>query len=296
MDIQAYFEEWSCLPGDTVRMAISTPHPTVSASFARLLSGPGKGENEAGRFTELNSILDRTIAVSPKSTIVGSYAELPLPQGIGSGPVSVHCWIFPTLAHQKLPQAVWSLDRLCLFIREGVLQLVCDSVTIASLAGALVSGHWYSVVASVGNGKAVIDLRRLDGKINAHRRVETEIGADISGAATLMLATSGLDAAGSPRCCYNGKVDSPSIYEGLLSAGDIGALHDGRESAVRPWASWELGKDFASSNISPAGTNGKSGRLVNGAERGCHRPQLGWPQRLVHGSAGTVLRLAVPRR
>ncbi|MGE0282007.1 MAG: N,N-dimethylformamidase beta subunit family domain-containing protein [Rhizobiaceae bacterium] len=268
MDIQAYFEEWSRSPGDVVRMAIGTSHPTVHASFVRLQSGPGKGENNAGLFVKLSSILDKAVAVSPKSTIIGSYAELPLPQAVDSNVVSVHCWVFPTAAQRQSDQVIWSLGDLSLFIQEAALHLRSGSTLLASLPGAIVSGHWYSVVASVGNGKATLDIRRLDGKVKARRRAEAEMAVGASGASTLMLATSGVDEAGSPRCCYNGKIDTPSLYLAPLSDKDIATLHEGRACATQPWACWELDKDFASAVISPRGLKGKAGRIVNGAERG----------------------------
>lgn len=40
MDVQAYFEEWSRLPGETVRMAISTKHKSVRATLERITRGP----------------------------------------------------------------------------------------------------------------------------------------------------------------------------------------------------------------------------------------------------------------
>ena len=35
LDTQAYFEEWSRKPGETVRMAISSAHNSVHATFER---------------------------------------------------------------------------------------------------------------------------------------------------------------------------------------------------------------------------------------------------------------------
>lgn len=40
MDVQAYFEEWSRLPGETIRMAISTKHKSVRATLERITRGP----------------------------------------------------------------------------------------------------------------------------------------------------------------------------------------------------------------------------------------------------------------
>ena len=46
MDVQAYFEEWSRLPGETVRMAISTKHKSVRATLERITRGPTKEDSD----------------------------------------------------------------------------------------------------------------------------------------------------------------------------------------------------------------------------------------------------------
>ena len=106
MDIQAYFEEWSCEPGDVVRLAISTPHATVRASLVRLVSGPGRDEAIEGKVVDFSSVLDRTVSGGVQSTVVGSHAEFPLPSPIKDTAISVHCWAWPTVpercaAHSK---------------------------------------------------------------------------------------------------------------------------------------------------------------------------------------------------
>jgi N,N-dimethylformamidase len=45
MDVQAYFEEWSRLPGETVRMAISTRHKSVRATLERITRGPSNEDS-----------------------------------------------------------------------------------------------------------------------------------------------------------------------------------------------------------------------------------------------------------
>lgn len=268
MDIQAYFEEWSRSPGDVVRMAISTPHPTVHASFARLQSGPGKGENDAGRFTTLGDVLSRTVSVGPKHTIVGSYAELPLPHALEAGTLSLHCWAFPTVPHRQARQVVWSLGELSLTIEAGALSLRSGGTSLVSLDDAMEPAHWYSVLAVFAGEQINLEVKRLDGKVNSHRTATTKGSASASGANVLLLATSGPDSSGSPRDCYNGKIDSPTLYLDRLSSEDIANLHEGRACTSRPWASWNLEENFASDAIASNASAGTFGHIYNGAERG----------------------------
>ena len=197
MDIQAYFEEWSRQPGDVVRLAISTPHQAVRASLVRLVSGPGQTDTVEGRVVDLSSVLDRTVPGRLQSTIIGSYAVLPLPAPIKDGAISIHCWAWPTVPERETPQTIWSLGDMALVIGSGAVSLRVKDQTLASITGAIVARHWYSLLVTLGNGEASIELKRLDGKVGAHRIIAVATGATVT-SDTLMLATSGLGPAGSP--------------------------------------------------------------------------------------------------
>lgn len=266
MQIKAYFEEWSRQPGETVRMAVSAPGKMVRARFMRLVSGPGKGELDAGVVTDMPQVLDRSFAITPKTTAVGSHAVLPLPQPVEADTLAVHCWIFPT-ATGAAAQTVWALGKLSLAIRNGAIGLERSGRTIASIPDAIKPGHWYSVAAILADGQASLDLKRMDAKINARRHVSAAGGGVAVTASTLVLASSGVDETGSPRNAYDGKIDSPTIHLRRLGEADLLAAHDGR-AITSPWASWLIGQDFASSSVAPAWAGGKPGRIHNGGERG----------------------------
>jgi len=266
VEIQAYFEEWSRLPGDRVRMAVSAMDLAVHARFMRLVSGPGKGELEAGFVVDMPEVLDQSFAVTPKQTVVGSHAQLALPKPVDSKVLTVHCWIFPTAATSTDTQTIWALGELALKIRDGGLQLVSGSQVIATLASVIQPGHWYSVAATLSDGEAVLDLRRLDAKINAHHRNAAPCDVTPPADATLMLAASSTDHSGSPVDGYDGKIDSPTLHLRALNSSEVATLHRGRP-VPNAWASWLLGQDFASSSIAPAWAGGKPGKLHNGGER-----------------------------
>src|SRR6266851_2429809 len=211
MEIQAYFEEWSRRPGDTVRLAISTPHASIHASLVRLISGPGKGDNIEGRVADLSSVLDTTVAGRIQATMVGSYAELSLPAAIAGRLLSVHCWVWPTVPERATPQAVWSLGDIALVTASGGLELRSKTNVLASIPNAMVGKHWYSILVTIGDGELSIDLKRLDGKVNSHRPVRTTTAMTIS-SETLVLAASGVGPSGSPLLPFNGKIDSPALY------------------------------------------------------------------------------------
>src|SRR5229473_882515 len=266
MEIQAYFEEWSRRPGDTVRLAISTPHASIHASLVRLTSGPGQGDSIEGRVTDFSSVLDTTVPGRIQATMVGSYAELSLPAATGRL-VSVHCWVWPTVPERAAPQAVWSLGDIALVTASGGIELRSKTNVVAFIPNAVVGKHWYSILVTIGDGELSIDLKRLDGKVSSHHTVRTTTTMTTS-SETLILAASGVGPSGSPLLPFNGKIDSPTLYLEKPTADAIAAWHAGNVPKATAWAAWKLGEDFAAETILPTFKDSPPGRLVNGVERG----------------------------
>src|SRR6266852_3636283 len=266
MEIQAYFEEWSRRPGDTVRLAISTPHASIHASLVRLTSGPGQGDSIEGRVTDFSSVLDTTVPGRIQATMVGSYAELSLPAATGRL-VSVHCWVWPTVPERAAPQAVWSLGDIALVTASGGIELRSKTNVVAFIPNAVVGKHWYSILVTIGDGELSIDLKRLDGKVSSHHTVRTTTTMTTS-SETLILAASGVGPSGSPLLPFNGKIDSPTLYLEKPNADTIAAWHAGNVQQAAAWAAWKLGEDFAAETISTTLKDVPPGRLVNGVERG----------------------------
>jgi N,N-dimethylformamidase len=128
---------------------------------------------------DFSSVLDRTVPGSLQSTMIGSYAEFPLPNPIKDGAVSLHCWVWPTVPEREAPQTVWSLGNIALVIVSGGLALRANDQTLATIADTMVAKHWYSILVTLGIGEASIDLKRLDGKVSAHRTIAVETGATV---------------------------------------------------------------------------------------------------------------------
>jgi N,N-dimethylformamidase len=265
MDIQAYFEEWSLRPGDTARLAISTPHASVRARLVRLLSGPGQAPAGEGRTSDHSDILDATVPGRLQPTVVGSYAVLPLPSRLEQA-ASVHCWIWPTAPERPGAQTVWSLGDVALVIRAGAIEVQTKGAKLVGVDGPIIGKRWYSVTVTLDGRIALLDLMRLDGKIDALKTASAPARAIIA-ADALTLAAADVSPTGSPIGAFNGKIDSPTIFLGSAPEQRLAAWREGKFTAEAPWASWKLDKDFASEVAAPTLT-GADRRLVNGVERG----------------------------
>jgi hypothetical protein len=98
MDVQAYFEEWSRLPGETVRMAISSRHESVRATLERITRGPTK-EDTDGAFRSFGVPIpgvDITVPGVEQPTAIGSCAELPLGGAFGPS-FALHFWFYSSV-------------------------------------------------------------------------------------------------------------------------------------------------------------------------------------------------------
>ncbi|WP_158810771.1 N,N-dimethylformamidase beta subunit family domain-containing protein [Beijerinckia sp. L45] len=263
MNIQAYFEEWSRAPGETVRMAVSTAHRQVHATLVRLLSGPARDGQSVGRTRACPDVLDKNFAGRLQTTAVGSYATLPVPAA-PTGATTIHCWIWPTLPKHATPQAVWSVGRLALVIADGTLQLRDGATTLVGLAKPVITRTWSAVTVTLDGTDATLTLAIVD-KRPRHTAITAPCSLVVS-SQTFMLAASGVAATG-PIAAFNGKIDSPALYVGPFTPADIDAVGRGLAPSTSPWAAWELAADYASETIASL-TGAAPGHLFNGVERG----------------------------
>lgn len=267
MDILAYFEDWSRQPGEVVRLAVSTRKESVRAVFERIASGPGSAAERKVETEERADILDTTFPGRWQDTVVGSHGVLPLslPGKRATNAISVHCWIWPSLADSSKPQTVWSLDNgLHLTIEGGLLSVCLRDAILTQSAMRLVSKGWYAVAVVVDPSRAILDLRRVGGLFAEGHDRATGAGTVTPVPTCLTLAAAGLDAIGAPVRPYNGKIDEPTVVFRALDDAAIEGLRDGD---ILPDDRWNFGSDFGAETVAGIGATPR-GRLFNGAERG----------------------------
>ena len=134
------------------------------------------------------------------------------------------------MPEREAPQTIWSLGDLALVMLSGGLALRSKDQTLATIADAIVAKHWYSILITLGNGEASIDLKRLDGKVGAHRTIAVATGATVT-ADKLLLATSGIGPSGSPLQPFNGKIDFSDASSDQTVRAVVAEWHAGRIAA-----------------------------------------------------------------
>ncbi|MFB2553700.1 N,N-dimethylformamidase beta subunit family domain-containing protein [Ensifer soli] len=267
MDLLGYFEEWSVRPGDTVRMAVSTRKARYRAVLERLVTGPGaQGESTVGS-VERADVLDRVLEGRWQETVVGSFADLPLPAAPAplSG-LSLHAWIWPTVPAGKSKQVVWSLadGALALVLDGGRFSIEAEGRTVAHCPAVVIARRWYSVALTVDGTRLTLDVAEAGGLVAETSATADGAVAALAAPERLLLAARSMDAIGAPVDPYNGKIERPVLYWRPLDADSIAALRRGEGPAAD--ASWVAEQDFASTVLKSAG-GFPDGRLVNGVER-----------------------------
>ncbi|HUZ27539.1 MAG TPA: N,N-dimethylformamidase beta subunit family domain-containing protein [Streptosporangiaceae bacterium] len=276
MDLLGYAQPCVAHPGQTVEVKVSTTLAEFTAEVVRLDLGgqpvvpqPVVPQPAGGRYPGRRQDL-----------VSGSYlvAEPGEAQPLAGG-CTVQLWFCPTLLAGQ-PQCLMSGRGAGggweLFIgtdgRLAIARLSASGTVLSSLpAGTgLVTGRWYFAAATWdAAGAATLVIVPRDpggGRAGLTAAVgQQDLGGPMPGAAVITVgaALSG----GRPRCCFNGKIDTPRVFVGVVTMADLDAL-----AADAPAArigglrhEWLLGPEAAlpPHRVRDAGPGRCDGTLIN---------------------------------
>ncbi|MDR5652037.1 N,N-dimethylformamidase beta subunit family domain-containing protein [Ruixingdingia sedimenti] len=279
MDLEAYFEEWSRKPGETVRMAISTDRKTVRATLERITRGPTAADAGDGShaFGETVPGIDITVPGRRQATAIGSYADFPLGTGV-AGDHAIHLWFWSSVPQWDDAQTILSTaqggdTRLALSVRNSGLHLHAGSES-HDLGLQVAPATWYSLAVSLDGRTALVSLKQVRGLPGApvYREKSVRLAADLPPADLLRLAAAGVSDIGSAVDGFNGKIGTPSVFGRALTGAEIRALHDGAPGAPAPRLTWNLAEHFNSDTLREVQQRAPNARIRNGAERAVTGP------------------------
>jgi N,N-dimethylformamidase len=276
MDVQAYFEEWSRLPGETVRIAISTRHASVLATLERITRGPTKQDSGgvSRPFGAPIAGVDITVPGVEQPMAIGSYAELPLGGDFGPS-FALHFWFYSSVPgcdeRQTLVTATSEGDEsFALAIRKSELFVSVQGQSRA-LGLSVQPLLWYSVVVSVDSRQTETDIlvriKRAKGLPGPTRvgSASSNFDSGVPRFDKLLLATRAVSPIGSAVDGFNGKIDSPVFFNHALSNEECAALHSGGRKDAS--LAWSFAEDFRSRQIREVAGRAPNGAIRNGAER-----------------------------
>ncbi|MBV9354910.1 MAG: LamG domain-containing protein [Chloroflexi bacterium] len=258
--IHGYSDRLSVAPGDTIRFMVSCEEATsFTADIVRLINGdtnpagPGfKEELVASTGREAYPARQQPIHAGSHVVVADDRNRLALTDGF-----SLHAFIWPTTpeTHTQGILARWSADRqagYALAIEDGRLTLWLGDgagrVSRVSAERPLLGSVWYGVgatydarrgTASVYQAPLVNFENGLLGPTLAAQQttfVEAPVaaGAVASADGPFLIAT--LSTAGGPGGGhYNGKIDSPRLYQRALTRPELQAVESITDGLVAHW-------------------------------------------------------------
>ena len=305
--ITGYTDEPSAAPGDTVRFYVSTEAPCrLDAQLVRLLHGDLDPAGPGPREQEVDAPVNGAYDAAPQRTQVGGYVEVPDRAGaaVGVGGLTVHAFVWPTTPASPRASTIlsrWSArdaSGWALTIEDGFPVFTAADETGASARVAagrrLFQEVWYSIAAGFDPGTGTlfiaqrVRLNRVNSRLGHVVPLDSDASASTTGApapadAGVPVIIAGRAEGRGDRVwvvdTFNGKIDSPKLYDRALAPEDVARLHAGEgASAARPIARWdfaaEIGPDgVPSDRVSDVSGSGLHGRCVNQPDRamtGCN--------------------------
>ena len=293
--IHGYADRLSVAPGEPIEFKVSCEEEgSYRADIVRLIHGDtnpaGPGFKEEVLETEVSG--ERPGRFQPTDAgscvVVDDASALAL-----DGAFTLHAFILPTTPakpDQGILGRYAAEDRrgYALVIEDGALGLVVDGERVTTGA-PLEASCWYSVAASVGDGRARLYCEPVLNAANSllspaipvsgAARVERPLGA-APGDAGVPFAIAGLGRRAGETWVdahFNGKVDRPKVWTRALSEAELDAVTAGQAPPADGLAAaW----DFAD-GITPTGIT--TDRAADAGPAGLHGTCVNFPARAMTG-------------
>lgn len=272
MKLVGYTDRLSVARGDEITFMVSSQHPAYRADIVRLIHGDPNAAGPGFKSDPVASTVSGTYAGTVHPISPGSYAWIPDRATLRLGPeFTVQMWIMPTAPTAGTQTLVAKgndpANSVALRIVGGHLELSIGDCTVRS-ERLLDRGIWYSVAvsASARTGTAILRTRQKSGIVlQPAERLQAPLAPLPGGiAGDLTLAAEYGESTAELINFYNGKIDSPRLYDRSLSNGELAALQDRRDHLdIKPIAHWDFSQDISSNTITDVSGNDAHGAVVN---------------------------------
>ena len=291
MNLVGYTDRLTAAPGDTVRFMVSSQHPRYRADLVQLIHGDESPAGPGYKEREVPSAINGHYPGRPKPIHSGSYVHIPAHPALDTlASFTVTAWIYPTTPANGLQGLItrWTDDPaphgfalvigpngdLALHLANG------RNPPVQAATGApLTERVWTFIGASyhAPTGRVILIQQPLHRWPVApdHALVTHDTTANVRGPSDVPLRFAALTAGPPERtgpitAPYNGKLDSPHLYNRALSTDDLSALANPNsdQSASNPLAAWDFSLDIGSYRVTDTGPHGLHGQAVNMPTRG----------------------------
>ena len=292
MNLVGYTDRLTAAPGDTVRFMVSSQHPRYRADLVQLIHGDESPAGPGYKEREVPSAINGHYPGRPKPIHSGSYVHIPAHPALDTlASFTVTAWIYPTTPANGLQGLItrWTDDPaphgfalvigpngdLALHLANG------RNPPVQAATGApLTERVWTFIGASyhAPTGRVILIQQPLNHwPVAPDRALVTHDtpAANVRGPSDAPLLFAALNAGPPERtgpitAPYNGKLDSPHLYNRALSTDDLSALANPNsdQSASNPLAAWDFSLDIGSYRVTDTAPTGLHGQAVNMPTRG----------------------------
>ncbi len=274
MKITGYADRFSVAPGETIRFMVTSDAPRYRADVVRLVHGDTNPEGPGFQEREVATKVGAEYPGRKQEVHPGSAIIVPKVPALASFTIAAMIW--PTTPARRWQQLCgqnaganlrgWAL----LLTPDGRLILRIGGESL-ELARPLLARHWYSVGASYDAASGTVQLwqRQLLSYPRADRSVEDSIDFDpgpavaADGAVTFAAHQ---QAPGQFDQHFNGKIDSPRLFDRAISPDDADrAVRDSTEALRMPGlvAAWDFARGTTGTRIHDLSRNALHGDTVN---------------------------------
>ena len=281
LKLVGYSDRLSVAPGEEIAFKVSADGlDTYDAAIVRLIHGDANPDGPGFKARPVEADANGTYPGRRQEIHAGSYVLVPDHPALSRlESFTIAAMIWPTRPGHGA-QAVVAKGREGVGLFMGLDAQGCLSLMLEDGKGgsqALASGkpmlnrHWYLVAATfdAASGGVTLLQRPLT------RYALTDDHAEVTGSvltwpgrtdAPLTIgAATDPDADGRLRTirAYNGKIDSPMIFDRALGPDELNALYGPSASREGLVADWDFSREMRSTHVLDAGPNGLHGTCVN---------------------------------
>lgn len=276
MKIVGYSDRLSALPGSELSFMISSAEPRFSARLVRLRHGDTNPAGPGLKLTHVPSDLDGEYDGTFQELRTGSYVRVPSTASLPDG-FTIQMWIWATLPDRGVQTLISKRTRdgegFALRLESGLLTLQVGDAAV-SLTNPVRRRTWYFVAATYdGTGKARLVLRPSSGVtfgLEADKYGALKAPGAVPEGELLIGAEPVLGGrSAAVTHCYNGKVDSPTVFPRVLTDAELDRLATGdRDLLNEAVGAWDFSQGIGAweaRDVSPASNHGT---VVNQPMRG----------------------------
>lgn len=289
MKIVGYSDRLSVEPGQSIDFMISCQPQSYQASVVRLYHGDTNPHGPGYRADSVPSAVDGTYNGVEQLLRPGSYGRADFSGIDRIGDFTVSAWIRPTTP-DKEDQTVLAATAddgtgFELGLRAGVPTLTlatADGTAVIEGGRPVESDNWYFLAATydAASRHAAIMLDPLNttaGELADQMSGPTDVTDQNRGLAPASVTIAARLEAGDdrPTGLYNGKIDSPRIFDRALSADELAHARQQYEAAPPSdglLAAWDFSKDISSTTITDVSRHGRHGRVIQRPTRAVTGP------------------------